>query len=61
LTSKLIKKALFSIGMKASRKGHNLALALELVKNLGFSKTSKLIERLGFSEITSDLQIVVVK
>jgi hypothetical protein len=47
--------------MKASRKGHNLALALELVKNLGFSKTSKLIERLGFSEITSDLQIVVVK
>jgi hypothetical protein len=59
LTSKLIKKPWFSIGMKASRKGHNLAL--ELVKNLGFSKTSKLIERLGFSEITSDLQIVVVK
>jgi len=36
-------------------------LALELVKNLGFSKTSKLIERLGFSEITSDLQTMVVK
>jgi hypothetical protein len=35
--------------MKASRKGHNLAL--EQVKNLGFSKTSKLMERLGFSEI----------